>query len=451
MRGKLKRLNRREVKGIEPSFVDFAQELLLQAGVPLRVTAAEIAESKALHGHTTLSDFVYKMDHEYGMDLNAGIADLIQSTGPNNLEAGTVRDFRELRDAVNTLVKQGVEMQQFIIAGERMDRAQMRRQIIADIEQMPKLPPDQAEAFLWRATAALSRPERIIKELGGGKDLSPIYRVLFEPLAQAKGHEYTYMQDLVKKFEAIRPKDKYWQKSLRDKIEDTPWFIDPYTKEPFQLTRGQMINIMLNWGNAENKRDFAMGYGSPDPARLATKAEAAEFAQKIDGLLARNATKTDWDFVQGVFDIYDSYKPDIAKLQAATSAKRTKWTVPEPITTPHGEYRGGHFPIIYDKRRAFIGPDNLATDKARSTTVFLPRTTSARRPVSSISSLEPATAIGCCSPTIRWKLVCASSKCFTICPIARRLSQRARSCTTPRFGRRLRITWASRICTSWTA
>ena len=97
----------------------------------------------------------------------------------------------------------------------------------------------------WRAAAALSRPERIIKELGGGKDLSPIYRVLFEPLAQAKGHEYTYMQDLVKKFEAIRPKDKYWQKSLRDKIEDTPWFIDPYTKEPFQLTRGQMINIML--------------------------------------------------------------------------------------------------------------------------------------------------------------------------------------------------------------
>lgn len=368
----VKRLNRREVKGIEPSFVDFAQELLLQAGVPLRVTAAEIAESKALHGHTTLADFVYKMDHEYGMDLNIGIADLIQSTGPNNLEAGTVRDFRELRDAVNTLVKQGVEMQQFIIAGERMDRAQMRRQIIADIEKMPKLPPDQAEAFLWRATAALSRPERIIKELGGGKDLSPIYRVLFEPLAQAKGHEYTYMQDLVKKFEAIRPKDKYWQKSLRDKIEDTPWFIDPYTKEPFQLTRGQMINIMLNWGNAENKRDFAMGYGSPDPARLATKAEAAEFAQKIDSMLARNATKTDWDFVQGVFDIYDSYKPDIAKLQAATSAKRTKWTVPEPINTPHGEYRGGHFPIIYDKRRAFIGPDNLAMDKGPFDNGMLP-------------------------------------------------------------------------------
>ena len=155
----VKRLNRREVKGIEPSFVDFAQELLLQAGVPLRVTAAEIAESKALHGHTTLADFVYKMDHgDTVWTLIAGIADLIQSTGPNNLEAGTVRDFRELRDAVNTLVKQGVEMQQFIIAGERMDRAQMRREIIADIEKMPKLPPDQAEAFLWRATAALSRP-----------------------------------------------------------------------------------------------------------------------------------------------------------------------------------------------------------------------------------------------------------------------------------------------------
>ena len=133
-----------------------------------------------------------------------------------------------------------------------------------------------------------------------------------------------------------------------------------------------MINIMLNWGNAENKRDFAMGYGSPDPARLATKAEAAEFAQKIDSLLARNASKTDWDFVQSIFDIYESYKPDIAKLQAATSAKRTKWTVPEPIATPHGEYRGGHFPIIYDKRRAFIGPDNLATDKGPFDNGMLP-------------------------------------------------------------------------------
>jgi len=178
----------------------------------------------------------------------------------------------------------------------------------------------------------------------------------------AKEHEYSYMQRLVKEFEAIRPTEKGWEKGLRDKIEDTPWFIDPYTKEPFQLTRGHMINIMLNWGNAENIKDFVTGYGSPDPKRLATKAEAEVFRQRIESMLMRNATAADWKFVQDMFNIYAGFRPDISKLQAVTSAKRIKWTEAQPIETPHGTFEGGHFPIIYDKSRAFIGPDNLPID-----------------------------------------------------------------------------------------
>ena len=130
---------------------------------------------------------------------------------------------------------------------------------------------------------------------------------------------------------------------------------------------------MLNWGNAEKCSDFAMGYGRLISATYYDWAEAAEFAQKIDSLLARNASKTDWDFVQSIFDIYESYKPRHRKAASRNIGEaHGKWTVPEPIATPHGEYRGGHFPIIYDKRRAFIGPDNLATDKGPFDNGMLP-------------------------------------------------------------------------------
>ena len=133
-----------------------------------------------------------------------------------------------------------------------------------------------------------------------------------------------------------------------------------------------MINIMLNWGNAENKLDFAMGYGRLIQRDLLRRLRQRSSHRRLTVCLHETRQKLIGILCRASFDIYESYKPDIAKLQAATSAKRTKWTVPEPIATPHGEYRGGHFPIIYDKRRAFIGPDNLATDKGPFDNGILP-------------------------------------------------------------------------------
>ena len=63
-------VNRREVKGIEPSFVDFAQELLRKAGVPLASRQQKLLKARRVAG-ITLSDFVYKMDQRirYGPQI----------------------------------------------------------------------------------------------------------------------------------------------------------------------------------------------------------------------------------------------------------------------------------------------------------------------------------------------------------------------------------------------
>ena len=70
-------------------------------------------------------------------------------------------------------------------------------EIIADIEKMPVAAGSGRGVLGVRLRRCRDRAGSL-KELGGGKDLSPIYRVLFEPLAQARGMNTTYTQDLVK-------------------------------------------------------------------------------------------------------------------------------------------------------------------------------------------------------------------------------------------------------------
>lgn len=103
------------------------------------------------------------------------------------------------------------------------------------------------------------------------------------------------------------------------------------------LTAEARIMVALNTGNAGNLQRLMDGdRWSIDQVKAITD----------------TLTKEQWDFVQGVWDLIDEYRPQIAEQQKRITGVEPKWVEPTPVDTPHGVYRGGYFPAKYDTDRS---------------------------------------------------------------------------------------------------
>jgi hypothetical protein len=72
----------------------------------------------------------------------------------------------------------------------------------------------------------------------------------------------------------------------------------------------------------------------------------------VMNVLRTRMSKADWDFVQGVWDIFESLTPDVEAMHREVTGVGFPRVEANAIETPHGTYRGGYFPVIYDPARA---------------------------------------------------------------------------------------------------
>lgn len=105
------------------------------------------------------------------------------------------------------------------------------------------------------------------------------------------------------------------------------------------LSKWDVISIALNMGNKDNRE------------RLMSKDSRGSFTQtQVDALLD-NLDKRDFDFVQSVWDYLDrEYWPLIRAREERVTGVAPEKVPAEPLQTRFGEYRGGYYPIVYDKR-----------------------------------------------------------------------------------------------------
>jgi hypothetical protein len=59
-------------------------------------------------------------------------------------------------------------------------------------------------------------------------------------------------------------------------------------------------------------------------------------------------SKEELNFLQNIFDVIDSLRPEIAELQKEVTGLDPVWLGPTPIVTKHGTFKGGYYPMIYD-------------------------------------------------------------------------------------------------------
>lgn len=119
------------------------------------------------------------------------------------------------------------------------------------------------------------------------------------------------------------------------------------------FTREELLSIALNSGNETNLERVLTGKNWTEAQHRA---------------VLNQLTKTDMDFVQGVWDYLESFRPQIAAKERAVTGVEPEWVAPHPLTTQHGTYRGGYYPIKYDPFRSSRSEADTAAEVERQMT-----------------------------------------------------------------------------------
>jgi hypothetical protein len=108
-----------------------------------------------------------------------------------------------------------------------------------------------------------------------------------------------------------------------------------------KLYMHELIAFALNMGNEGNKDKLLGGYNM-------TEDQAWE-------LLNANMLKEDWDLVQDIWDDINSLWPEIEALHKRVTGIAPPKVEAVTLTTPYGQYRGGYYPVVYDRRLSAVG------------------------------------------------------------------------------------------------
>ena len=131
------------------------------------------------------------------------------------------------------------------------------------------------------------------------------------------------------------------------KLVDNPLFKVPNSDQLMQLNRGNLRTILLNAGNESNLTKLAKGY-KLEPAQVMT-------------WLLQHATKEDWDWAQKMGDIFKELKGEADVMYRNVSGVAPESIPVKPIDTPHGQYEGWYYPVIYHPE--FEGPSKKLMGK----------------------------------------------------------------------------------------
>lgn len=340
------RLSKREVPAVEPEYLDFIHGLLLQAGMDVKRNANEIAASKLHYDNESFPDFVRSKNGE-GWDL--AVSDEIQQGIVKPLNQMTVAEFRDYNDAIISLNFVGRAVRKIEIAGEKADWNTFRQSVISNIQQLPERARENQNRWLYKIDASLTRMEEIAKDLDLRKELGPLHQAVIEPMMRSKAKEFDLMTDLSKHFQETRGQfDGKWRKSLKDTINQDVLH-DPYTGAAYDMTRENLIQVMLNWGNRSNIGKFVNGAGLAKFGRRLSREEFAAYEAQIKALIDKHATAEDWQFVRRMWEPFKGWREQMETVSRNTSGVVPRMVEIGEVETPHGTFEGGYWPVKYDR------------------------------------------------------------------------------------------------------
>lgn len=256
----------------------------------------------------------------------------------------TVEEFRGLSDSVKQLAHLGRLKQKFLDGKDKREFEAVVAEAVAAAGQGRQSGDTTIDAGktnfqrrfgriasgLRSIDSALLKVEYIFKWLDGG-DSGPFGR-LFERMSRAQADERTQWKDMGGR---LRELFHGLPVETRRRMQDVAVYPELNGES---LRRDALIAVALNMGNEGNKTKLLKGKGWTEQGVLAA----------IDrGLDAREMA-----FVQDIWDLIETLWPQIAAMERELNGVEPEKVVATPLTTRHGTFRGGYYPLVYDPKRA---------------------------------------------------------------------------------------------------
>lgn len=354
---------RRTIKSVDQDYLEQAQALLeqveLKARSQLSIDRQGKFEAWAREREAEGHDVVVPASFE-------------ASLGTTHYSRLSVEKLLGLDDAVGQIIHLGRFKQTLIDGKEQRDFDAVVKEAQDAAGRLPPKPPsdlydpswiDRFKSGVAGADAALLKMETVFDWLDGGKSDGVFNRIVFRPVAEAQDRENTMLHDYYGRIREAMAKVP--QKTLARWTEkvSVPEMINRETGQPFAFTRQNLIAAALNMGNEGNVQRLVDGYGWNEAS--------------VRAALDRELTKEEWQFVQDVWDIFETLWPEIARMERAINGVAPDKVAAVPVDTRHGTFRGGYYPAIYDSRRDLSAEANAGKEGDKFGTLYTRATTRA--------------------------------------------------------------------------
>ncbi len=337
---------------------------------------------KAKEDGTSLHEWIESRKESQDADIPDRIANEAFSKDYHELTLGELRD---LVHAVKNISKVAWNETRLLTDGKRAEIKAVAEKLSVSIRLNNEvlypedLDPNVDESKdmklnVLKYLADHKKVEFIVRALDGYKDQGMAWQYIILPIMRSMDKEYKLRREAGEKYGEIFRKHYGENVSqLATKKIHSPELAHIFTKG---LTKENILTMALNWGSELNQKRLIDGYlkteemdeeevgaiierynNSPEaktnplsPGEIIKKEKEKRIRLYFSSLLERTMDRNDWDFVQEVLDLVNSYWPMIVTVEKIRKGFAPEKREAKPIETPYGVYPGGYFHIAYDTR-----------------------------------------------------------------------------------------------------
>lgn len=304
---------------------------------------------RELDKRAKLADWL-KAQEEIGLDPD--IPDYLREDSDlTNYKDMTVEELRGLYDTVKQIEHLGRLKNKLLTAKDKRDFEIVRDDIARSIDDLAgdrvastRTPTTRGGRWLQAVKnfgSAHIKAATWARVMDGGKDGGKVWEY-FVRSANDKGEwETTQRAEATQKLTEIL----------------APWLakgnLGKQTSYPAinrSLTRQEVLAMALNSGNESNLQRLLGGEGWT--------------IQQLDTVLS-SLDASDWAVAQGVWDFFESYRPEIAAKQMRVYGKQPEWIEPGSAITAKYGIKGGYYPVKYDPAASVRAEEHADAEGAK--------------------------------------------------------------------------------------
>lgn len=323
---------------------------------------AMLGEIDLKRSRPTLVDFVLSKKVNEGIIIDIPMSVQVDNGKTNYLDL-TLRKWEQMVEHVKEVEKKGLDENKFLREQEKQTRDERAAGVAENVRtNLKNVANETIVPSRWESAVRNGRDlalnmtsvESIARQVDGYEELGAAHNAIVKPYFDAMINGYhpgqigfiaRHKKEARRLNELIAIFTKKEQREAKKRIT-----IPGITSHEGRMHHERLLMALMNVGNVENRKALVDG---------------GSFTEAEIDILINHATKKDWDFVQSVWDYFEEFWPEVVE-----SSKRRRNVVPKKvdatsIDTPHGTYRGGYFPLMYDFDEVTMTRAALESDVAK--------------------------------------------------------------------------------------